>query len=157
MSLTKVADTRGVTWAGDDTLVFTPEVTGGLFQISSNGGAPRAITTVDFKKNERTHRWPQVLPGGKAVLFTVGTINSPDNYDGSNIEAITLATGERRVVLQSASMARCVPTGHLIFARGGILYAIVFNASSLTTQGKPVPVLQGVAGDKTTGAVYFAT
>jgi serine/threonine-protein kinase len=155
LSLTKVADTRGVTWAGDDTLVYSPEVTGGLFQISANGGTPRAITTVDFKKNERTHRWPQVLPGGKAVLFTVGTINSPDNYDGSNIETVNLTTGERRVVLQSASMARYVPTGHLIFARGGLLYAIAFDAGSLTTQGKPVPVVQGVSGDKTTGAVHF--
>jgi serine/threonine protein kinase/Tol biopolymer transport system component len=156
LSLTKVADTRGVTWLGDDSLVYTPDPTGGLFQISSNGGAPRALTAVDEKKNERTHRWPQVLPGGKAVLFTVGTINSPDNYDGSNIEAVTLATGERRVVLQSASMARYVPTGHLIFARGGILYAMPFDAGSLTTKGKPVPVVQGVAGDKTTGAVHFA-
>ena len=155
LSLTKVEDTRGVTWLNDDTLVYAPTVTGGLFQISSNGGAPRAITTVDFKKNERTHRWPQVLPGGKAVLFTVGTINSPDNYDGSNIEAVILATGERRVVLQSASMARYVPTGHLIFARGGILYAIAFDAGKLTTRGKPVPVVQGIAGDKTTGAVHF--
>jgi Tol biopolymer transport system component len=155
LSLTKVADTHGVTWAGDDTLVYQPEVTGGLFQISANGGAPRAITTVDFKKNERTHRWPQVLPGGKAVLFTVGTINSPDNYDGSNIEAVILATGERRVVLQSASMARYVPTGHLIFSREGLLYAIAFDASNLATHGKPVPVLQGVSGDKTTGAVHF--
>jgi hypothetical protein len=85
----------------------------------------------------------------------VGTINSPDNYDGSNVEAVILATGERRVVLQSASMARYVPTGHLIFARGGILYAIAFDAGSLITQGKPVPVVQGVAGDKTTGAVHF--
>ena len=75
---------------------------------------------------------------------------------GSNIEAVVLATGERRVVLQSASMARYVPTGHLIFAREGILYAVGFDAGSLTTHGKPVPVLQGVAGDKTTGAVHFA-
>ena len=74
VSLVKVGDPRGVTWAGDDTLVYTPESSGGLFQISSNGGAPRAITTVDNKKNERTHRWPQGLPGGKAVLFTVGSI-----------------------------------------------------------------------------------
>jgi serine/threonine protein kinase/Tol biopolymer transport system component len=156
LSLTKVGDTRGVTWADDDTLVYSPESTEGLFQISSNGGAPRAITTVDNKKNERTHRWPEVLPGGKAVLFTVGTLTSPDNYDRSNIEAVILATGERRVVLQSASMARYVPTGHLIFAREGLLYAITFDAGSLTTHGNSVPVLQGVAGDKTTGAVHFA-
>ena len=156
LSLIKVGDPRGLTWAGDDTLVYTPESTGGLSQISSNGGSPRAITTVDNKKNERTHRWPDALPGGKAVLFTVGLLNSPDNYDSSNIEAFVLATGERRVILQSASMARYVPTGHLIFAREGLLYAIGFDVGSLTTHGKPIPVLQGVAGDKTTGAVHFA-
>ncbi len=156
LSLVKVGDSRGVTWAGDDTLVYTPEPTGGLFQISANGGAPRAVTTLDNKKSERTHRWPDVLPGGKAVLFTVGTFDSPDNYDGSNIEAVVLATGQRRVVLQSASMARYVPTGHLIFAREGLLYAIGFDAGSLTTHGKAMPVVQGVAGDKATGAVHFA-
>ncbi len=156
VSLIKVSDSRGVTWVGDDTLVYAPESAAGLFQISSNGGAPRPVTTVDNKKNERTHRWPQALPGGKAVLFTVGVFDKPDDYDGADIEAVVLATGERRLILQSASMARYVPTGHLIFAREGILYAVGFDPASLTTHGKPIAVLPGVAGDKTTGAAHFA-
>jgi Tol biopolymer transport system component len=156
VSLIKVGDPRGVTWIGDDTLVYAPESAAGLFQISSNGGAPRPVTTVDNKKNERTHRWPQALPGGKAVLFTVGVFDRPDDYDGADIEAVVLATGERRLILQSASMARYVPTGHLIFAREGVLYAVGFDPGSLTTHGKPMAVLSGVAGDKTTGAAHFA-
>jgi serine/threonine-protein kinase len=156
VSLIKVSDSRGVTWVDDETLVYAPESAAGLFQISSSGGAPRPITMVDSKKNERTHRWPQALPGGKAVLFTVGVFNKPDDYDGADIEAVVLATGERRLILQSASMARYVPTGHLIFAREGILYAVGFDPGSLTTHGKPMAVLPGVAGDKTTGAAHFA-
>jgi serine/threonine-protein kinase len=156
VSLTKVGETRGVTWAPDDSLIYTPDATGGLFQISSNGGVAHAVSTLDGQKNERTHRWPQVLPGGNAVLFTVGTFNSPDDYDSASIEAVVLATGERRVVVRGASMARYVPTGHLVFAREGVLYAVGFDASSLKTLGKPVSVLQGVAGYKTTGLAHFA-
>ena len=120
-------DPRGVGWINNDTLVYAPAPTGSLFEISANGGAPRAITTVDEKKNERTHRWPQALPGGKAILFTVGTLDKPDDYEDANIEAVVLGTGERRLILKGASMARYVPSGHLIFAREGVLYAVAFD------------------------------
>lgn len=156
VSLTKVSDTRGLAWIGNESLVYTRGATGGLFQISANGGAPQAITTVDEKKNERTHRWPQALPGGKAVLFTVGFLDKPDDYDSANIEAVVLATGERRLILQGASMARYVPTGHLIFGREGVLYAVGFDVDRLTVHGNPVAILTGVAGDQTTGAVHFS-
>jgi Tol biopolymer transport system component len=154
--LTKVGDSRGLSWMADDSLIYVPEATGGLFQISANGGEPRAITKVDEAKKERTHRWPQALPGGKAVLFTVGSLDKPDDYDNASIEAVVLATGERKLLLQGASVARYVPTGHLIFARDGVLYAVRFDLNRLTVSGKPVPVLTGVAGDKTTGAVHFS-
>jgi serine/threonine-protein kinase len=155
-SLTKIGDSRGLSWMADDSLIYVPEATGGLFQISANGGEPHAITKVDEAKKERTHRWPQALPGGKAVLFTVGSIDKPDDYDNANIEAVVLETGERKLLIQGASVARYVPTGHLIFARDGVLYAVRFDLNRLTVSGKPVPVLTGVAGDKTTGAVHFS-
>jgi Tol biopolymer transport system component/tRNA A-37 threonylcarbamoyl transferase component Bud32 len=152
----KVGDARGMSWLNDDTLIYTPEAVGGLFRISANGGDPQPVSKLDESKKERTHRWPQVLPSEKAVLFTVGTLDSPDSYERSNIEAVILATGERRVVLQGATMARYVPTGHLVFARGGGLNAVGFDPETLTTQGVPEPILQGVAGDETTGATHFS-
>ena len=156
VSLTKVGDTRGVSWMADDSLIYAPAATGGLFQISANGGEPHPITKVDEAKKERTHRWPQALPGVKAVLFTVGSLDKPDDYDNANIEAVVLETGERKLLIQGASVARYVPTGHLVFARDGILYAVRFDINRLTVSGKPVAVLTGVAGDKTTGAVHFS-
>ena len=155
-SIVKVADARGVSWTSDDTLIYAPGATDGLSRISGVGGTPQEISKIDHRKNERTHRWPQVLPNGKAVLFTVGTLDSPDNYEQAKIEALILATGERRAVLEGASMARYVPTGHLVFARGGGLYAIGFNPDTLTTSGAAEPILQGVAGDATTGAAQFS-
>src|SRR5258705_8459947 len=58
--------------------------------------------------------------------------------------------------MQGASMARYVPSGHLVFARGGGLFAVSFNADTLTTLGTPQPILQGVSGDETTGAAHFS-
>lgn len=149
-------DPRGVGWINNETLVYAPGPTGSLFEISANGGVPSAITTVDEKKSERTHRWPQALPGGKAVLFTVGTLDKPDDYENANIEAVILATGERRLLVKGASMARYVPSGHLLFAREGVLYAVAFDIDRLTVRGQPVAVITGVAGDRTTGAVHFS-
>jgi serine/threonine-protein kinase len=53
-------------------------------------------------------------------------------------------------------MARYAPTGHLIFAKGGSLYAVGFDPETLAARGKPQLILQGVAGDETTGVVHFA-
>ena len=152
----RVDDARGISWASEDTLLYSPDAAEGLFLISAEGGEPKRITKPDTTRNERTHRWPQVLPGGKAAIFTVGMLNSPDSYEQANIYAVNFATGENHMVLQGASMARYAPTGHLIFAKGGSLYAVGFDLETLATRGKPQVILQGVAGDETTGVVHFA-
>ena len=154
--IVKVGDARGTSWFGNDALIYAPEPASGLMKISLTGNNPQAVSKLDESKKERTHRWPQVLPNGKAVLFTVGTIDSPDSYERASIEAIILATGERRVILQNASMARYVASGHLVFARDGALNAVGFDPETLSTRGTPQTVLQGVAGDALTGMLHFS-
>jgi serine/threonine protein kinase/Tol biopolymer transport system component len=151
-----VGEARGLTWLDNANLIYTPQAIGGLFQISASGGTPQAVTTVDATKKERTHRWPQALPGGKAVLITVGTLDQPDDYERAKIEVVNLKTGERHVVLEGASIASYVSTGHLVFAREGVLYAVGFDLNRLAVKGNPVAIVSGVAGDKTTGAVHFS-
>jgi serine/threonine-protein kinase len=150
-------DPRGVAWADENTLVYAPESIGGLREVSLRGGAARALTAIDDTKSERTHRWPHVLPGGRWVLFTIGTITSPDNYDESRIDAVDRTTGERRHVFQGASMVRYVPSGHLIFARAGSLFAVRFDPATLKVSGEPVSVLRGIGGDLTTGAAHVTS
>ena len=62
-----------------------------------------------------------------------GGLDKPDDYDSAHIEAVILATGERRLILQDASMARYVPTGHLIFGREGVLFAVTGSQSCIKT------------------------
>jgi serine/threonine-protein kinase len=147
-------DPRGIAWLPDNTVVFAAIAAGPLLRVQSNGGTTSAVTTLDESKGERTHRWPAVLPGGR-LLFTVGGLGSPDNYDRATIEAVDLASGTRQVVLEGASSARYA-SGQLLFVRESILYAVPFDVDSLTARGTPVQVLRGINGDTTTGASHLA-
>ena len=146
-------DARGISWTDDGMLVFAADSVTGLTMMSAAGGKSRHLTA--RLPGERTHRWPQALPGGKAVLFTVGTADSPDRYDAANIDAVITATGERRVVLAGSAMARYCGDGHLLFTKGAALYSIGFDPERLKTSGEPVQVAPAVARDASTGAAHF--
>jgi serine/threonine protein kinase/Tol biopolymer transport system component len=153
LSIAPARDVRGMTWADDGGLFLANDAATSIVRVPVEGGEARAITTLG--PGERTHRWPHVLPAGKAVLFTVGTLASPDSYDHATIEAVVLATGERRMVLREAAMARYCGSGHLVYSRGPALFAIAFDPDRLTTTGSPVQVVPAVMRDPTTGAAHF--
>ncbi len=147
---------RGATWGPDGTIYLADNVEGGLKRIPEGGGELTPLTELNLDRAERTHRWPTVLPGGRAVLFTSDTQESTEFYDDARIEAVSVADGARRVVVEQSSQAQYLASGPLVFARGGSLYAVPFDPVSLETAGAPTLVLQGVATDLATGAVHFA-
>ncbi len=151
-----VTAARGATWSRDGFIYFAPNVAVGLSRVSQNGGPVTAVTKLDLARDERTHRWPQALPDGSAVLFTCDTAASTEYYDDARIEAVRPSTGERKVVVEGSSQARYGSGGRLIFARGGSLFAIAFDARTLSTRGAPEIVAQGIATDVSSGAVQFA-
>jgi serine/threonine protein kinase/Tol biopolymer transport system component len=142
-----VAPTGGYLYAAPDTQMA-------LQRVRETGGAFEPATELDAGRRERTHRWPHAIPGTDVVLFTVDTDASTEFYDDARIEALHAATGERRVVVEQTSRARFV-AGHLLFARGGSLYAAPFDTRSLALTGPPAVVVQGVATTVASGAVHF--
>jgi serine/threonine-protein kinase len=147
---------RGAAWGPDDTIVFSPNITGsgaGLWRVSANGGTPQELTKPDAKNRELSHRWPQFLPGGKAVLFTAYTGGTGDE---SRIAALRLDTGERRTLFEGATYGRYIPTGHLVYARAGGLLAAPFDPARLQVTGRQFPILEGVRTGINTGVAQFA-
>ncbi len=140
----------GVSWGADDTIIFS-SISEGLYRMSGGGGEPELLVAPDPERGESSYRFPDVLPGGEAVLFTVFT---SANVEQTQIVALSLATGERKVLVSGGAGARYVPTGHLVYGVSGTLRAVAFDAGSLEVRGNPVPVLEGV-GTKPTGAVNF--
>ncbi len=152
IKLTDVNLNRGATWTPDGTIIYTPDPSSPLFRIPEAGGVGEPLTELDKEKNEVTHRWPQILPGGKAVLFTVHTSGS--SFDGAWIEVLDLESNERRVVHRGGTYGRYVESGHLVYMNQGTLFAMPFDLSSLASTGSPAPVVEGVGASNEGGAYY---
>jgi serine/threonine-protein kinase len=141
-------------WAPDGTIVFAAPQTAGLSRVSGSGGKPAPLTTLDKARGEASHRWPDLLPGGKWVLFTVGFEEAA--YDEARIDAVSLDTGERRTLIANATFGRYSPDGRLLFVRGGHLHAVGFDADRLVVQGTPEVVLDPIRYDPRNGGAYVA-
>jgi serine/threonine-protein kinase len=133
---------RGGTFVGNDTIVLSPRTVGGLVVVPASGGEPKVLTKLDSAARERSHRWPAALPGGKAVLFA--TQIAGIDYDEGVLESVELATGKRTVIHRGGAFPRWSPSGHLLFARKGTIYAAPFDPAKQALAGRPVPVLEKV-------------
>ena len=123
----------GGTWRADGTIVFA--TTSGLYQVSESGGEPRRLIRPDPGRKERHYAWPQFMPDGRSVLFTMVP---EDSIEGAQIAALDLNTLEAKVVLKGGSAARYAATGHLVYASGQTLKAIAFDPVTHETRGNPV-------------------
>ena len=147
---------RGAVWADDDTIILTADYAAGLSRVSARGGKIEPLTKVDAKKGERTHRWPDLLPDGQSVLFTIGSDKSPGNYDDAKIALFDRKTGRVRILLEGGSMARYCPPGYLLYVRSRSLLAVPFDVKRLEIVGESFPVPEKIAGDPSSGIGYFA-
>jgi serine/threonine-protein kinase len=147
---------RGASWAPDGSIVFSPLYNTGLWRVSATGGAPVEVTKLDAGRGERSHRWPQVLPDGRTVIFTVGDRSSPGDYDGAKIDAVRLDTGERKTVLTGARMARYSGAGYIVYQHRSTLMAVRFDPTKLEAIGTPFALRERVGGETSSGAGFFA-
>ena len=155
-TLADAPNNRGGVWLADDAIVYAPDYTSGLMRISSRGGKPEMLTSLDAGRGERTHRWPTYLPGDGAVLFTIGMLNGPGNYDDARIAVWEPATRKTRIVYEGGSMARFAPPNHLVFVRAETLLALPIDASRLVATGDPIALNDRVSGDPSSGIAYAA-
>lgn len=139
-----VAESAGMgSWTGDD-IVYTDMH--GVFRISADGGKPEELIADPDPLEQAVS--PQFLPDRQAVVFTVIPTRTyiagfAANVPGARIDALDLRTGERRTILRGGGRARYVPTGHLVYAVGGTLYAAAFDLERLEMRGDGVPVVSG--------------
>ena len=124
----------------------------GLMRVSAVGGPAQPLTTL--AQGEITHRWPQVLPGGAAVLYTAST--EIDIGAGSTLVAQPLPSGERVTVQPVGYFGRYVASGHIIFMHDDTLFAMPFDSQRLTATGATGRVIDGVRSDTSRGAAEFA-
>ncbi len=138
---------RGASWADNDTIVLAPHIFGGLLRVHAAGGVPEPLTSL--AAGETSHAWPQSIAERRVVIFTGGAADAP------NVQVLSLATGEIRVVIAAGYCGRYVPSGHVIYVHRNTLFAVRFDIDTLETRGVPVPIVDDVADDVTDRTAHF--
>ena len=144
---------RGGAWSEDGRIVFSPDrEAASLWQVSSSGGEPKPL--IALGDGETTQRWPQMLRGGNAVLFTGN--NRPDGFAEANVVVQSLPNGPRKVLVRGAYFGRYLPSGHLLYVHDATLFAAPFDLERLEVTGPAAPALQGAAVNMPVGTAEIA-
>src|SRR6266849_4609089 len=150
---------RGGSWGDDGTIVFTPDIGAVLSKVSSTGGTPQPLNPLDTQSGETTQRWPQVLPGSKAVLFTSGSagVAVGSIFEDADIVVYSMASRQRKTILHGGFYARYLPSGHVVYVHAGTLFAVPFDLQRLEATGQPTPILEGVGTSPGVGGAQFSS
>ena len=145
----------GAAWAADGTIVLPVRDRGGLHRVPDGGGDVTTLTRPDAEHGELAHVWPAMLPGGRAVLFTITATTG--GLDAAQIAVLDLVSLTSRVLVRGGSDAHYVPGGlsspespdreggHLVYVKGSTLVAVPFDLARMEVRGTPVPVLTRLA------------
>ncbi len=142
---------RGASLGSQGTIAFAPSWASTIQQVSDAGGTPQALT--HFAKGENSHRWPEFLPGGRAVLFSAALTSS--TWVNPQVAVHSIANGERRNLVQLGTSPHYALSGHLLYAHAGTLMAAPFDPQRLELTGAAVPVVEGVMQSAITGAAQY--
>jgi Tol biopolymer transport system component len=143
----------GAAWTQDGKIIFSPHPGSGLWQVPDTGGTPQLLTKPEPANGEFAHRWPEVLPGGRGILFTVRMQGA--TFDTARIALLSPQTGKWHTLIEGGFRPRYVPSGHIVFARAGVLLAAPFDLDRLEVTGPAVPVVENVLSDSTTSDALF--
>jgi serine/threonine protein kinase/Tol biopolymer transport system component len=141
----------GGNWSSKGILAIQGFRLGGLQQISQGGGTVQPLTSVE--RTEGTHGWPELLPGGNAVLFAGSATVA--GWNNAQIAAQPIGGGERKNLV-AGTQPRYALTGHLLYMQSGTLMAAPFEPQRLALTGSAVPAVEGIEQSLVTGAAQYS-
>ena len=143
ISLAPVTTTpRGASWAEDGYIYYAPGTSHGIMRVHADGGEPEEITKLpEIQTRFNSHRWPTILPGGRAVMYLAGTAG---DFAEAHIETFELASKETRVLHVGALYPQYLSSGHISFISNGALVAMGFDLERLEVTSPPTSVVPGV-------------
>jgi serine/threonine-protein kinase len=141
---------RGGDWNEDNTIIATLDPRRGLWQLPAEGGDVTRIAGIDPNAGEYSIRFPQRLPGGKALLYLIARV--PSDYESGSIAVMTLPDHKKKILLERVGMyPRYVAGGYLTYVSKGTLFAVQFDPERLEIRGQPKPVLEGIVSQPAIG------
>jgi Tol biopolymer transport system component len=148
---------RGISWGEDNNILFSLQRSP-LMRVSSSGGSPQNASELDRQKGEVSHRFAQVLPGGKALLFTATQDNAL--YEDATIQVQDLQSGKRKTLVEGGYFGRYLngadDAGYLLYVHEGTMFAAPMDLRRLERTGPGFPVLEDVSVNPTNGFARLA-
>ncbi|HSB52876.1 MAG TPA: protein kinase, partial [Gemmatimonadales bacterium] len=146
----------GMTWGADGQIYFSSlGGNGGIWRVPAAGGVPEPVTQVADSAAEHVHAWPQLLPGGKQLLFTV--LGPSGGALDSRIVAEVIGSGVRRTLVEHATFGRYLASGQLLYVSNeGTVFAAGYDLRKTVLTGTPQPVLPDVHVASWGGAALLA-
>ncbi len=143
VTIADASNIRGEAWAPDDTILYTPNNASALRRIPASGGTPQPYTTL--AEGELSHRWPQVTPSGKAVVFTIW---NDTGFEGGRIAVQRLDGSGRTILVQGGGYGRIVEASgsrnYLVYAQADGLVAAPIDLDRLALTGDVTPINEAV-------------
>jgi serine/threonine protein kinase/WD40 repeat protein len=146
---------HGGDWGGDGWIYWTASYPGGIVRIRETGGPLEPVTTLDSTSGERSHRFARLLPGEDALIYTVA-FDGIASYDDARIDLWDLRTHQKKTLIAGGTSPFYSPSGHIVYARAGKLFAVPFDVNRRTITGESFEVLDGVMMSRNTGAAHFS-
>jgi eukaryotic-like serine/threonine-protein kinase len=137
---------RGGSWGIDGSIVYAKDALGPLYRVSSAGGTPEELTTLDNDRAESTHRWPYFLPDGKHFLYFSRTATTATQAEGHAVFVASLDGRVNKLLVHTSSNA-IYASGYILFVRGSSLMAQKFDIKSLELKGDPKKIVEQIIDD----------
>ncbi|HVT03742.1 MAG TPA: protein kinase [Thermoanaerobaculia bacterium] len=145
-ALCDALDGRGGSWSEDGVILFSPSQNDAIYKVPAAGGTSVAVTQLDPKNGEVSHRFPAFLPDRIHFLYLVeGRAETEGSEGGYTLFAGSIESKSRKRLLATNSSARYAKSGHLLFLRDRTLLAQRFDARKLELIGDAVPVAENLS------------
>ena len=128
----------GIAW-GDDGRIYFVSNAGSIQSVPAGGGTPTTVAAPI--QGSGGYMWLDALPGGQALLLTIGKVGSPEV---SEIAVLPTNGGPVRRLVKG-TMARYLTSGHLVYTTvDGTMMAVRFDPRRLEIAGSPAALFRGV-------------
>jgi Tol biopolymer transport system component len=136
---------RGGSWSQEGTIVFAPEVFGGLARVASAGGESTSLSHLDPSSEQISERWPIFLPDGKHFLYWAGNPLNSTEVRTDGIYMASIEGGNPEFLMAADTNALYAPPGYLLFLRSQTLMAQAFDAERRELRGQAFPIAENIA------------
>jgi Tol biopolymer transport system component len=141
-------------WGAGGIILFDGRATDPMRRVPASGGVSQPVV-LEAGKTEGTPGagWPEFLPDGRHFLYAQVNPTSPEMM----LTVGHIDSGIVKTLFKTTTRVQYAEPGYLLFVRDRTLVAQKFDPRSLTLEGEPIPMGEGLRSDDVGLASFSAS